>query len=224
MQAQPFTVRLHDKAEKIWEAQLRHPFVSGIADGTLDLERFKFWLRQDYVFLIEYGRLLGMAAARCPNLETMRRFSELMQGTLETEMSLHRSYAAEFGISERELEEEEPAPTTRAYTDFLLRVATTGDFAELAAALLPCMWGFSEIGCRLAQLPPPAEQRYTKWIAMYSSAEFAALAGWCRELVDRLAEGLPERELAKLEEAFLTSARYEWHFWEMGWRMEGWGI
>ena len=224
MRAQPFTVRLRAEAEKIWDAQLRHPFVSGIADGSLDLERFKFWLRQDYVFLIEYGRLLGLAAARSPDLETMRRFSQLMQGTLETEMSLHRSYAAEFGISERELEEEKPAPTTRAYTDFLLRVATTGDFAEVAAALLPCMWGFSEIGCRLAQLPPPADQRYAKWIAMYSSVEFAALAGWCRELVDRLAEGLPERELAKLEKAFLTSARYEWQFWEMGWRMEGWGI
>ena len=220
----PFSLRVRTKAEKIWHSQLEHPFVRGIADGTLELERFKFWLRQDYVFLIEYGRLLGLAAARSPDLETMRRFAQLMHETLETEMSLHRSYAAEFGIEARELEQETPAPTTRAYTDFLLRVAATGDFAELAAALLPCMWGFSEIGLRLAQLPPPAEQRYAKWIAMYSSQEFAELAGWCRKLVDRLAEGLPERELLKLENAFLTSARYEWQFWEMGWRMEGWRI
>ncbi len=220
----PFTLRLKTKATPIWEAQLQHPFVRGIADATLEEERFKFWLRQDYLFLIEYARLLGLAAARSPDLPTMRRLAHLLVETLETEMSLHRSYAAEFGIGTEELEREQPAPTTRAYTDFLLRVAAMGDFAELAAALLPCMWGFSEIGLRLAQLPPPGDQRYAKWIDMYSSQEFAELAGWCRELVDRLAEGLPERELLKLETAFLTSARYEWQFWEMGWRMEGWKI
>ena len=219
-----FTERLRAKAAAIWEAQHQHPFVRGIGNGTLDLEKFKFWLRQDYVFLIEYARLLGLAAARSPDLETMTGFAELLTGILKTEMDLHRAYSEEFGISRAELEREPPAPATRAYTDFLLRVAATGDFAELLAALLPCMWGFSEIGLRLAAQPPPADPRYARWIAMYSSKEFAALAHWCRELVDRVAAGLPERALHKLEEAFLTSSRYEWLFWEMGWKMERWPV
>ena len=58
--AERFTERLRQKAAGIWEAQHQHPFVRGIGDGTLDLERFKFWLRQDYVFLIEYARLLAL--------------------------------------------------------------------------------------------------------------------------------------------------------------------
>lgn len=219
-----FTDRLRRKAAAIWEAQHQHPFVRGIGDGALDLERFKFWLRQDYVFLIEYARLLGLAAARSPDLVTMRRFAALLQETLETEMSLHRTYAEHFGISREELEREQAAPTTRAYTDFLLRVAATSDFAELVAALLPCMWAFSEIGLRLATQPPPADQRYAQWIAMYSSREFAELAGWCRELLDSLAADLPERELQKMEAAFLTSSRYEWQFWEMAWKMERWSV
>jgi len=219
-----FTERLRTKAAAIWEAQHHHPFVRGIGDGSLDLEKFKFWLRQDYVFLIEYARLLGLAAARSPDLETMTGFAELLTGILKTEMDLHRAYSEEFGMSRAELEREEPAPATRAYTDFLLRVAATGDFTELAAALLPCMWGFSEIGLRLAAQPPPRDPRYAKWIAMYSSKEFAALAEWCRELVDRVAAGLPERELKKLEEAFLTSSRYDWLFWEMGWKMDCWPV
>ena len=65
-----FTDRLRQKAAGIWEAQHQHPFVRGIGDGELDVERFKFWLRQDYVFLIEYARLLGLAAARSPDVET----------------------------------------------------------------------------------------------------------------------------------------------------------
>jgi thiaminase (transcriptional activator TenA) len=219
-----FSDRLRRSAASIWEAQHQHPFVRGIGDGKLDLEKFKFWLRQDYVFLLEYSRLLGLAAARSPDVETMTRFAGLLAETLETEMSLHRAYADEFGISHEELEREQFAPATRAYTDFLLRVAATGDFAELAAALLPCMWSFSEIGQRLATQPPPADKRYAHWIAMYSSKEFAEWAGWCRDMVDNVATGLPERDLQKMEAAFLTSSRYEWQFWEMAWKMERWPV
>ncbi len=140
--AERFTERLRQKADGIWEAQHQHPFVRGIGDGTLSLERFKFWLRQDYVFLIEYARLLALAAARSPDLETMTRFATLFKETVETEMNLHRAYASEFGISREELEQELPAPTTRGYTDFLLRVAATGDFAELAAAFVTVHVGF----------------------------------------------------------------------------------
>ena len=219
-----FTDRLRQKAAGIWEAQQQHPFVRAIGDGTLDVERLRFWLRQDYVFLLEYARLLGLAAARSQDLETMTRFAGLLKETLETEMSLHRGYADEFGISHEELERETPAPTTRAYTDFLLRVAATGDYAELVAALLPCMWAFSEIGQGLAMRPVPGGTRYARWIAMYSSTEFAKLAEWCRQLLDRLAAGLPDRDLKKLEDTFLTSSRYEWQFWEMAWKMERWQI
>lgn len=222
--AERFTERLRQKAAGVWEAQHQHPFVRGIGDGTLSLERFRFWVQQDYVFLIEYARLLALAAARSPDLETMTRFATLLKETVETEMNLHRAYAAEFGISHEQLEREPTAPTTRGYADFLLRVAVTGDFAELAAALLPCMWAFSEVGQRLVARPAQSDKRYAQWIAMYSSREFAELAEWCRALLDNLAAGLPERDLQKLEAAFLTSSRYEWLFWEMAWKMERWPI
>ncbi len=219
--AERFSERLRRKVAPIWEAQFQHPFVRGIGDGTLDVERFKYWVRQDYVFLIEYARVIALAA-RSPRLQTIARFATLLDETVNTEMGLHRAYAAEFGISNAELEREAPAPTTRAYTDFLLRHAAAGDYAELMAALVPCMWGFSEIGLRLAELPAPTDRRYAKWIAMYSSADFAKLARWCRELLDEVADGLPEQQLDKLEEIFLTSSRYEWQFWEMSWKQERW--
>jgi len=222
--AERFTDRLRRRADAIWEAQHNHPFVRGIGEGTLDLERFKFWVRQDYLFLVEYGRLLALAAARSPDMPTMTRFAGLLWETLETEMGLHRSYAFEFGISSEELEAEVKAPATQAYTDFLVRTAAAGDFAELVAALLPCMWAFCEIGQRLAAGPPPADERYRRWIEMYSSPEFAALADWCRGLLDRLAAGRSEKELSRLEAAFLTSSRYEYLFWEAAYRQERWPV
>ena len=113
----------------------------GIGDGTLPEERFRFYVRQDYVFLIDYGRLLALGAARAPRLADMRRFAALAQGVLETEMALHAGFAERWGIGRGELEAEPPAPATAAYCDFLLRTAALGDVAELVAALLPCMWG-----------------------------------------------------------------------------------
>jgi thiaminase/transcriptional activator TenA len=217
-----FTDRLYRLARPVWEAQHSHPLVRGIGDGSLDIERFKFWVCQDYLFLIDYARLLALAVARAPDLDSMRRFADLVHAALNVEMNLHQSYAAELGISTAELEAEEKAPTTRGYTDFLLRVAALDEFSELIAALLPCMWGFSDIGQRLAQGPRPADERYAKWIEMYSSEEFAELAVWCRALVDRVAAGLPDDTLRRMEDAFLTSSRYELLFWEMAWRQERW--
>jgi thiaminase/transcriptional activator TenA len=211
-------------ADPVWRAQHEHPFIRGIGDGTLDVRRLEHWVRQDYRFLVEYCRLFALAAARAPDLDTLGRFADLLQSTARTEMDLHRAYAREFGIPADALEAEPMAPTTRAYTDFLLRVAATGDFAELAAALLPCMWGFSEIGRALEARGLPAEPRCARFIRMYADPEFAALAGWCRDLVDRLADGLGEPARRRMADAFLTSSRYEYLFWEMAWRLERWPV
>jgi len=71
-----FTDRLYRLAQPVWEAQHSHPFVRGIGDGSLDIEKFKFWVCQDYLFLIDYARLLALAVARAPDLDSMRRFAD----------------------------------------------------------------------------------------------------------------------------------------------------
>jgi thiaminase (transcriptional activator TenA) len=213
---------LRDVADPILEAQHAHPFVRGIGDGTLEVGKFGHWLRQDYLYLIDYARLFAAGVLRAPDLPTMTTMAQLVHEILHTEMDLHRSYVAEFGITTEDLEKETNAPTCQGYTDFLLRTATTGDFAELLAALLPCMWGYAEVGQRLASRGMPADERYARWIGMYAGDEFGELAGWCRDLVDRVAEGLPEDALARMEDAFVTSSRYELAFWEMAWVREGW--
>lgn len=210
-----FSAELRRAAHSVWEAQHAHPFVRGIGASTVDVERFKRWVRQDYRFLIEYCRLLALAAARSPDLATLRRFAGLIEATAVTEMDLHRSFAAQFGITLAELEAEPMAPVTRAYTDFLLRTAAIGDFAELASALLPCMWGFSEIGLRLAEEGRPSDPRCAAWVDAYANPEFAELAGWCRDLVDQVAADAGPSMRERMHEAFMVSSRYELAFWDV---------
>jgi thiaminase/transcriptional activator TenA len=222
VQRSAFSEQLRAAAADVWEAQHAHPFVRGIGDGTLPVDRFAHYVRQDYVFLIEYARMLALGAARATDLETMRRFADIAQAILGEEMELHRALAREFGISEAELEAEPPAQATQAYTDFLVRTAALGDLGELAAALLPCMWGYAEIGQRLAAAGVPGDERYARWIQTYSAPDFDELAAWCRGLVDRLGGAAGEDGRARMTRAFVTCSRYELAFWEMGWTLQRW--
>jgi thiaminase/transcriptional activator TenA len=137
-------------------------------------------------------------------------------------MELHRAYAARFGITERELEAEIMWPTTRAYTDFLVRTAVDGDMASLVAALLPCAWGYVVVAQELATHERPRDQRYADWIDQYASEEFALAADWLRAEMDRLVEGKAPAERQELVDLFVLSSRYEWQFWEMCWHGERW--
>ena len=218
-----FSDYIHARNNSLQEAILNHPFVTGIGRGTLDVEKFKYFIRQDYLFLTEYSRTLLLAAAKAPTLEVMGRFAALANSTLGTEIALHRDYSARFGIRGKELEETRPAPTTQGYVNFLLRTAYDGSFAQLACALLPCMWGYCEIGMNLrSQGMPVGQPLYVEWIAMYSSEEFQNLAQWLRQIVDGLAKGATKAERQHMETAYGTSTRYEYAFWDMAWNLEEW--
>lgn len=218
----PLTDDLHAAAADIWAAQREHPFVRGLGDGSLEVERFKRWVLQDYLYLKEFARVFAWAVAKADRLASMGWYAKVLDLTLNTEMALHRDYAARFGIDEAELESQEMWPTTRAYTDFLVRVSADGDMADLLAALLPCAWGYVDIGRHLAAGTPPDDQRYADWIAQYASDEFAEAAQWLRDELERVAAGADEEKRRRLTALFVTSSRYEWLFWEMCWHGEAW--
>ena len=53
------TERLLAATQDIWEGYLNHPFVHGIADGSLDIQKFRFYLLQDYVYLFDYAKVFA---------------------------------------------------------------------------------------------------------------------------------------------------------------------
>ncbi len=220
-----FADDIERQARPIRQAILSHPFITGVGDGTLDLAKFKYYVLQDYVYLIDYSRVLALASARATDLETMGWFARLLDETLNTEMDLHRGYCAEFGITSQELEATRSAPTTTAYTSYLLKVAHQGSFGELVAALLPCQWGYWEIGRHLAaQGEPAAAPRYCRWIRMYAAPEFGKLAEELRLLADRIASRSGPDQIAAMEDAYLTSLRFEHQFWEMAYHQQDWPV
>lgn len=225
MAPERFTRSLRRRADAIWRRELEHPFVRAIADGTLALDKFRFYLRQDYVFLIDYCRVFALAASKAHDLGTIRLFAKLLSDTINTEMQLHRDYCAGFGISTAELETTRAAPATHAYTRHLLAVAHGGALADIVAAVLPCQLGYTEIGTALVgEDCAGLRSRYADWIRMYASEEFVAGAERVARVLDDLVAGYPDRELERLAELFLASSRYEYLFWEMAWTMSDWPV
>lgn len=221
-----FSDRLFTAAAPVWRACLQHPFVQGIADGTLAQDKFRHYLKQDYVYLVEYCKVFALGAAKSPDLDTMGLFSSLLHGTLHLEMDLHRAYAAEFGIAPLELERTEASAALTGYTSYMLSVAQAGGVENAAAAVLACAWSYNFIGHELARSHPASLRHpfYGKWVQMYSSPEFTALAERCIALVNRLSAGKPEHELQALEDIVRKTSAFEYLFWDMADRLELWPV
>jgi thiaminase/transcriptional activator TenA len=206
----------------LWSAIHRHPFVRGIGDGSISRERFEFYLRQDYIYLIDFSRVLAMAAAKAHDVEGMRFFSSLLEATIHGEMELHRRTCASFGIDPVELERTEPAYVTESYTNVLLRTCYEGRFADIVAVLLPCAAGYVEIGVALREGGLPDQPHCRDWIETYSSTEMKEMTDVLVESMNRFGEAAPAHDRQRWHRLYRTSARYELLFFEMAWTMTSW--
>ena len=213
--------RLYQAAAPIWAQCHAHPFVRGIGDGSLELEKFRYFLLQDYLYLFDYARVFayGVVKARDPAL--MRTFSDNVHGVLGGEMELHRAYMARLGITEEQDLSAAPALASTAYTHYMLAAAAAGGPAEITAAILACSWSYAEIGARLNARPGAAEHPfYGPWIQSYAGADYQASNAALVALMDALSGACTAAEYSRLEEIFVTCSRFELGFWEMSWRME----
>nr|WP_322798944.1 TenA family protein [Thermoflexus sp.] len=183
-----------------------HPFVRGIASGMLPRERFAFYIGQDAFFLEAFARAYALALAKAPDRETMDAFRKLLNGVFE-ELALHQGYAGRWGVDLTP----EPAHATRAYTDFLLRVAALEPVGHIVAAMTPCMRLYAHLGQALHPQTNP-ESPYREWVETYASADFEALASQLEELLDRLpGEEQTQRAL------YRTAMELEVRFFDAAW-------
>lgn len=186
-------------------AALAHPFVTGIADGTLPRERFAGYVAQDAFFLEAFARAYALGVAHSRDRATLEAFADLLAGVRE-ELRLHDGYAARWGI---DLAAVEPVPATLAYTDFLLATAARGDVGEVCAAMTPCMRLYAHLGQSLAD---SATGPYREWVDTYADPGFADLAATLEALLDRLAAGTPA-----VRRAYRRAMALELGFFDAAW-------
>lgn len=203
-----------------WQPFTRHPFVEGLATGTLPRTAFLHYLRQDYVFLIHFSRAWALGVAKAATLEEMRFCAGVVSALLDHEMRLHVETCAAAGIPAADLERTAEAPANLAYTRYVLEAGYSGDFLDLLAALAPCVLGYGEIGARLAR--EATDQTYADWIATYAGEDCQATCTAVGELLENaVATRLGPDPAASprwpaLLRRFRTATRLELDFWDMG--------
>ena len=222
-QERVFTADLWNSIQDIYAEILDHPFLTGLTDGTLPEECFRHYVLQDALYLRDYARALSLAGVRSPDEDALVMFNEHSAGAILVERSLHDSFLKDLGIPEDELGHTPMAPTTLAYTSYLLRTASLGDYPEVLGAVLPCYWIYAEVGKTLLEQGSP-NAMYQKWIETYGGEDFNALVEAVLDVTDRACEDLNPSQRARVTEAFVTTSRYEWMFWNMGWTLEKWPV
>jgi len=220
-----FSTHLQQLAQPIWNAQLTHPFVLALGNGTLPESKFRYYILQDARFLGDLARVFSAAAQKAPDSDSALRFNKLAEETIIVERSLHESYGKQWRMTAKQMSSMPMAPTNYAYTRHMLSVAASGSAVEITVVALPCAWIYCVVGQHfLRKGPPPQNHPYRDWLMLYASPEFAEVQRWMRKKVDQWAKTAGAEEKKRMEEAFVISSRYEWMFWEMAWNEETWPV
>jgi thiaminase/transcriptional activator TenA len=214
---------LWSDVEDIYAAILGHPFLAGLADGSLPRAAFRHYIVQDAHYLRGYARALALCGAKATTAADTAMFAAHAGGAIAAERDLHAALLSELGLPPEAAAGEPVAPTTRAYVSYLLAAAYGGSYAEAVAAVLPCYWIYARVGEALLERGSP-DPLYARWIAMYGGAEFQAVVDDVLEVTDRVGTGVSDAERALMREHFTTTSRYEWMFWDAGWRREAWPV
>ena len=210
--------RLKTSCSDDWRAYTEHAFVRQLGQGTLPQRSFQHYLKQDYLFLIQFSRAWGLAIYKSTDLDAMRYAQAGLNAMLDTEIDLHVQYCRDWGIDERELHQLPEAAATVAYTRYVLDTGMAGDLLDLHVTLAPCILGYAEIAQWLAAQPDTLREGspYNDWIEMYLSEEYQQAAQAELELLESLGVDLPESRIRQLETRFRTATRMEIAFWQMG--------
>ena len=218
-----FSATLFARIAGIYQRILAHPFLTGLTDGTLSEAAFRFYAMQDALYLRDFARGLALLAAKSPADDAVIMFCEHAKTAIVVERALHESFFAAWGLDTQAVYATPMAPNNLLYTSYLLRVAYERPFPEGMGAFLPCYWIYWEVGKELEKRVSPVPV-YQRWIDTYASAEFGNTVQQVLALTDQVADTVTTADRERIAQHFIMTSRFEYLFWDMGYRQQAWEI
>ncbi len=218
-----FTESLWISIEDIYDKILKHPFIRGLIDGSLDEEAFRFYVIQDALYLRDYARGLALLGTKAPDDQWLMMFVEHARDAIVVERALHESFFKDWNLRVEDVNSTPMAPTNLFYTSYLLRIAYERPFQEVLGCFLPCYWIYWEVGKELERRGSPKEL-FRRWIQAYSSEPYGSIVRQVLEVMDQVAQGAGEGDLKRIQYHFRMTSKLEYLFWDMGFQKQGWGI
>ena len=207
-----------EQGKPIYNAILEMPFIQEQLVGTLDIEKFKFYILQDSNYLEQFGRSLALIGARAQDTAHALRFIQFGEGAIVVEKALHTNYFKEFGIEGKAA----ISPACHHYTSFIAKEAALSQVEVAMAAVLPCFWIYKKVGDYIYQQQSKEKNRYQTWIDTYAGEEFGLRVQEAIAICDTVAATCTTSQQQKMTEAFVTACKLEFMFWDSAWRLEKW--
>jgi len=209
-----------NEIEEIYTSITEMPFNQELMSGTLSLERFRFYIQQDGVYLAAFSRALALIAARCFNNAYTLDFIRFAEGAVVVERSLHEGYFRQFNVTG----DAEASPTCQNYTQFLLTKASLDQVEVAIAAVLPCFWIYKKVGDHIYQHQDSKNNPYQDWIDTYAGEEFGLLVDKAIHICDDVASRCSDSQREQMTKAFVMASKLEWMFWDSAYQLEQWPI
>ncbi|MGM9935164.1 thiaminase II [uncultured Clostridium sp.] len=207
---------LYDSVKEIWNSYNEHPFVKGIEECNLSLEKFKYYMIQDYLYLLDYSKIFALGVVKAPDEETMRFFADLVNSTLNSEMDIHKKYMERLHITFEEVKNTKPSLANISYTNYMLWASQNGDILDLLVSVLSCSWSYKVIADKInARSEAKENEFFGEWVRGYISEEYAEGNQKIIDLVDKLGENCSHEKIDKLKSIFINCSKYEYMFWDM---------
>ncbi|KAE8151287.1 DNA polymerase alpha, catalytic subunit [Aspergillus avenaceus] len=201
----------------VWNRFTEHQFVQGMGSGTLPVERFKDYLVQDYLYLVQFARSNALAAYKAKNMESIAASSQIVLH-IQRETALHLDYCASFGLSKEEMEKTPETIACTAYSRYILDVGQSEDWLALQMALAPCLLGYGAIAQRLYTEQDTLREgnRYWKWIENYVAEDYTEAVRLGSELLEAHMREVSPSRMEELIKIFIRATELEISFWDMG--------
>jgi len=205
---------LWNSISDIYSAILSHPFIKGVTGGTLEEEKFRYYVLQDFLYLREFAKVLTALSAKAENKEEAQIFINHVTQALGIETSLHEYFISLWNVN---VDKVNPSPTNLLYTSYLLSTVYSRPFYEGVAAVLPCYWIYMEVGKELTKKGSP-NPLYKKWIDTYGGEEYEKGVKDVLNIVNSFK--LTEEQKEAVKKHFRTASILEYMFWDSAYRLE----
>ena len=204
----------------IYDRIIELPFIQELILGTLAIDKFKFYIEQDSIYLAQFGRTLSLIAARAHQMHHVLNYIRFAEGAIVVENALHASYFKEHDIDGNAA----ISPACHYYTSYLLSTSALAQVEVAMAAVLPCFWVYQQVGDFIYQQQRHENNPYKNWINTYAGEDFRELVKKAITICDEVANTCSHSQQQAMTDAFLTACRLEWLFWESAWGLEKWRL
>ncbi len=207
---------LYESVQELWAQAANKPFVVEMAKGVLDERRYRHYMIQDYLYLLDYIDILERIRERTDDLALEEFIGFVIAQTNKETMQVHVPHMRALDITEDDVNRCPKSTAIIEYIDYMRRqVEEEGVLAGLTAQL-QCSWVYAYIGqCMVQKYSAQiAASPYRGWFEAYTCEDYVVANQKWIDVLDAQAAGIQDGEAKQLCEIFQTCAAYENRLWD----------